>query len=127
MMSAHARTHARVRTRIYIYIYIIYIIYIIYYIHTVLIYIRMYGMQNMQPRNTSENRRLDLLLPLGTSTGSRITPAPYEKAQASDEEICKRAAHPSSKLNQKNRNVVLHVRACACLCLHVCMYMLHTC
>ena len=29
---------------------------------------------------------------------SRITPAPYEKAQAF-EEICKRAAHPSSKLD----------------------------
>ena len=42
--------------------------------------------------------------------GSRITPAPYEKAQAS-EEICKRAAHPSSKLNQKKCRV-----ACACLC-----------
>ena len=41
--------------------------------------------------------------------GSRITPAPYEKAQAS-EEICKRAAHPSSKLNQKKCRV-----ACACL------------
>ena len=43
--------------------------------------------------------------------GSRITPAPYEKAQASDEEICKRAAHPSSKLNQKKCRV-----ACAYLC-----------
>ena len=30
--------------------------------------------------------------------GSTITPAPYEKAQAF-EEICKRAAHPSSKLD----------------------------
>ena len=30
----------------------------------------------------------------------RITPAPYEKAQAS-EEIRKSAAHPGSKLNQK--------------------------
>ena len=51
--------------------------------------------------------------------GSRITPAPYEKAQASDEEICKRAAHPSSKLNQKKCRV-----ACACLCesMLACMY-----
>ena len=32
----------------------------------------------------------------GWQSGSRITPAPYEKPQAS-EEICKRAAHPSSK------------------------------
>ena len=34
-----------------------------------------------------------------------------------------RLIRASSKLNQKNRNVVLHVRACACLSLHVCMYM----
>ena len=49
---------------------------------------------------------------------SRITPAPYEKAQAS-EEICKRAAHPSSKLNQKKCR-----GACACLCVSMpaCMY-----
>ena len=56
---------------------------------------------------------------------SRITPAPYEKAQASDEEICKRAAHPSSKLNQKKCRV-----ACACLCesMLACMYVyVHTC
>ena len=33
----------------------------------------------------------------GVARGSKITPAPYEKAQAS-EEICKRAAHPGSKL-----------------------------
>ena len=37
-----------------------------------------------------------------------------EKAQASDEEICKRAAHPSSKLNQKICRV-----ACACMCVPV--------
>ena len=34
-------------------------------------------------------------LACGSAGVSRITPAPYEKAQAS-EEICKRAAHPSS-------------------------------
>ena len=37
----------------------------------------------------------------GHRYGSRITPAPYEKAQASDEEICKRAidmAHPSEHM-----------------------------
>ena len=50
----------------------------------------------------------------GVTRGSRITPAPYEKAQAS-EEICKRAAHPGSKLNQKNCR---GGRACACVCLH---------
>ena len=48
----------------------------------------------------------------------RITPAPYEKAQASDG-ICKRAAHPGTKLNQKN---VVVGRACACACLHVWMH-----
>ena len=37
-------------------------------------------------------------------SGSRITPAPYEKAQASDV-ICKRAAHPGSELNQKKCRV----------------------
>ena len=36
----------------------------------------------------------------------RLTPAPYEKAQASDV-ICERAAHPGSELDQKN--VVLNV------------------
>ena len=47
----------------------------------------------------------------------RMTPAPYEKAQAS-EEICQRAAHPGSKLNQKKCR---GGRACACVCLHVCI------
>ena len=63
----------------------------------------------------------------GWQCGSRIKPAPYErereitsptsfeKAQAS-EVICKRAAHPGSKLNQKKCRVG---RACACVCLHV--------
>ena len=50
--------------------------------------------------------------------GSRITPAPYEKAQASDG-ICKRAAHSGSELNQKN---VVVGRACACVCVHVWMH-----
>ena len=50
--------------------------------------------------------------------GFRITPASYDKAQAS-EEICKRAAHPGSKINRKKCRVG---RACACVCLHVCMY-----
>ena len=40
-------------------------------------------------------------LNVGEHLGFRITPAPYEKAQASDG-ICKRAAHPGSTLNQKN-------------------------
>ena len=44
-------------------------------------------------------------------SGSRITPAPYEKAQASDL-ICKRAAHPGSELNQKKCRVR---RACVCV------------
>ena len=39
---------------------------------------------------------------------SSLTPAPYEKAQASDV-ICKRAAHPGSGLIRKN--VVFYVRA----------------
>ena len=49
----------------------------------------------------------------------RITPAPYKKAQAS-EVICKRAAHPGSKLNQKN--VVLNVPVRVYACMYVSMY-----
>ena len=62
----------------------------------------------------------------GVARGSRITPAPYEKAQAS-EEICKRAAHPSSKLNQKKCRVAcacLRVRAYACMYVCICAYVL---
>ena len=45
-----------------------------------------------------------------------LTPAPYEKAQASDV-ICKRAAHPNSGLNQKD------CRVCwTCVYMHVCMH-----
>ena len=51
--------------------------------------------------------------------GSRMTPAPYDQAQAS-EEICKRAAHPGSKSNRKICSVG---RACACVCLHICVHM----
>ena len=51
--------------------------------------------------------------------GFRITPAPYEKAQAS-EVICKRAAHPGSKLNQKKFVLDVPVRVYACM--YVCMY-----
>ena len=59
--------------------------------------------------------------------GSRITPAPYEKAQAS-EEICKRAAHPGSKLNQENVVLVVvldvPVRVHACMYVCLCAYVL---
>ena len=47
----------------------------------------------------------------------RITPAPYEKAQVS-EEICKRAAHPGSKLNQKK----VSCWTCLCVCMPACIY-----
>ena len=60
----------------------------------------------------------------GWQSGSRITPAPYEKAQAS-EEICKRVAHPGSKLNQKKSvalDVPLRVHACMYVC--ICAYVL---
>ena len=40
----------------------------------------------------------------GWQSGSSLTPAPYEKAQASDV-ICKRAARPSSGLNKKGCRV----------------------
>ena len=47
-----------------------------------------------------------------------LTPAPYEKAQASYV-ICKRAAHPDSGLNQKECRVG---RACVHACMYVCMH-----
>ena len=51
--------------------------------------------------------------------GSRITPVPNEKAQASDG-ICKRAAHLGSKLNQKNVVLDAPVRVYACMYAYVC-------
>ena len=39
------------------------------------------------------------------------------------DEICKRAAHPGSKLNQK---IVVVGRACACVCLQVAERLQHT-
>ena len=65
---------------------------------------------------SSLNNILTRVIFVRVACGSRITPAPYEKAQAS-EEICKRAAHPGSKLNQK-KSVVLDVP----VRVHACMY-----
>ena len=70
------------------------------------------------------NHLLTHVILVRVACGSRITPAPYEKAQAS-EEICKRAAHPGSKLNQK-KSVVLDVpvRVHACMYVCICAYVL---
>ena len=67
---------------------------------------------------SSLNHLLTHVILVRVACGSRITPEPYEKAQASDE-ICKRAAHLGSKLNQKN---VVVGRVCACACVHVWMH-----
>ena len=54
--------------------------------------------------------------------GSSLTPAPYEKAQASDV-ICKRRGRLVRAADQIRKDVVLDVRICAYVyaCMHACM------